>query len=86
MITLSLRLLPFSLALIFLELSDNLKYIKQLCIIGKRLEDGYMENEYLKIVDVLNRFHETLKNYTNSIQLLKEHEEKYKQLYKKNVE
>ena len=40
-----------------------------------------MENKHIKLVDVLNRFNEALKNLTKTVQLIKEHDEKYKHLY-----
>ena len=41
-----------------------------------------MENKYTKLVEALNRFDEAVKNFGKTLQLVKEHNEKYKYLYK----
>lgn len=40
-----------------------------------------MENKYKKLVDDLNRFNEAIQNFGKTLQLVNEHNEKYKYLY-----
>lgn len=40
-----------------------------------------MEYKNIKLVDTLNRFNEAVQNFGKTLQLVKEHNEKYKYLY-----